>query len=106
MSSFKAPRTSAEKTARDRNLTKLPEMAFVNVADEDVMCIVKRGEPGYCRTDWPIGTEHRQELIDERNRRLGVAPAQASAMVNGSMFGWFVKGADADHEVNASKEVN
>jgi hypothetical protein len=84
------------------NLAKLPEMCFVDVVTEDVLCIVKRGESGYYRTDWPKSKDRliNRQVVAERNEGLGVTPAKASAMSNGSMFGWHTVGADADHEVN------
>jgi hypothetical protein len=96
---YRKAETFGEKTQLEHNLAKLPEMCFVDLATEDVMCIVKRGESGYYKTDWPKG-KFGAELAAERNEKLGVTPSQASAMHHGSMFGWFTLAADPDHEVN------
>lgn len=101
---YREPMTSAEKTARDRNLAKLPELSHVTLATEDVICLIKKGESGYYRTDWPKGKDG-DAFAAERNARMGVTPAQASAMVNGSMFGWHLPAADPDHDVNNPKRT-
>lgn len=96
---YREPKTNLERDAMARNVAKLPELAYVDVLTEPVICIVKRGEGGYYRTDWPKG-KHGAQIVAERNERLGVSPAQASALSHGSMFGYFTPAADPDHEVN------
>jgi hypothetical protein len=73
----------------------LPEMCFsVLVSTGDLICI-RRGESGYCPSDWDTGDKARnQELADYNNERLGVTEAQRLAMECGSMHGWTVPGAD------------
>ena len=58
----------------------------------------KRGEGGYYPSDWstPDAQENRR-IADEQNRKLGVTPAQETAMKIGSMCGWDVPGADPDN---------
>lgn len=93
-------RTEHEKKI-EKNLAKLPELCHVAVPGEKVLCIVKRGESGYYKTDWPVGDDKfAEEFAAERNKKMGVTPAQASAMVNGSMVGWHVPAADPDNEIN------
>lgn len=55
---------------------------------------VKRLEKGF----YPIWT---RATADELNESIGVTKAQASAMVNGSMFGWYVPAADPANPCNA-----
>lgn len=76
----------------------LPDMAYVHPAGSDHLGIVKRGELGYYRTDFPGDDRIARKLND----RLGVTPAQAMAMECGSMFGWHVPAADpkAHEELN------
>lgn len=87
---------SERKTREEQNLAKLPELAYVAVETEDVLCLVKRGEKGYHRTDYKVGKRPADEFAAEMNARLKVTPAQAEAMVNGSMFGWHTPAADVD----------
>lgn len=83
------------------NLAKLPELCHVAVETEKVLCIIKRGEKGYYRTDWPVSSfEFADKWAKERNATMGVTPAQASAMKNGSLLGWSLPIADSDHPVN------
>jgi len=85
------------------NLAKLPELCHVAVQTEKVLCLIKRGEKGYYRTDWPVSSyEFAQRWAKERNATMGVTPAQASAMQNGSLLGWSLPIADPDHHFNRS----
>lgn len=89
------------KSEIDANLAKLPEKAYVKNTlhcqgpyGEPPVLAIKRGEDGY----HPIYTEASPE---ELNKHLGVTPAQASAMLNGSLFGWYTPAADPDNSINA-----
>ncbi len=69
----------------------LPEFCFqTNNMNEEVI-LIKRGENGYHR--YYDGTIKGKEAAAELNERLGITPAQAEAMLVGSMFGWHVPGA-------------
>ena len=60
-----------------------PEMCYSN--DYANNCtIVKWGESGYYRTDYPAGG-YTTEVIDELNARMGITPAEKRAMVCCSM---------------------
>lgn len=73
----------------------LPEAAYVAVDGQDVLCLVKRGEPGYHLTDWKLKKSiTAQQFADQMNERINVTTIQAEAMLNGSMFGWQTKSAD------------
>lgn len=91
---------------------KLPESCYGVLSTDNTIIIIKRGETGYYKTDWPstgIGSEAYQKAIDwakELNDGLGVTPAQAEAMKVGSMFGWDVPGADPDHILNQKLAKN
>lgn len=93
-----------KKTREARNLAKLPELCYVAVTGEDVLCVVKRGESGYYRTDFKLGQRDADTFAKEMNSRLKVTPIQAEAMVNGSTFGWHVLGADVDRLSDLKKE--
>lgn len=63
------------------------------------LIIIKKGESGYYRTDYPnaANPEAAKEWRDEMNARLGVTKAQRVAMEVGSMFGWKCSGANPDN---------
>lgn len=76
----------------EEHLAKLPEIAFSELPGRGVIVIIKRGESGYYPTqDTYVGRD-----VDELNASLGVTPAQAEAMLNGSIFGWHVPAADPE----------
>lgn len=70
----------------------LPEYCFSvhNITDEVIL--IKRGESGY----YPYfdGTFKGEDEAKRLNDEIEVTPAQAEAMFVGSMFGWYVPGAD------------
>ena len=73
----------------------LPERCFSTLKSTGQLICIKRGESGYCPSDWDTGDKERNvELADELNQNLGVTPAQRQAMEVGSMAGWDVPGAD------------
>ncbi len=90
--------------AEEKNLAKFRaagiETVTVAVATSNTLGIIKIGETGYYKTDWPVKDyKQAQEMAAERNRRAGITPAQAAAAEIGSMMGWDVPGADPDaHE--------
>lgn len=85
----------------EANFKKLPVVCYVLVPAERIIGKVVRGEPGYYKTPpLPPSCKDPQKFCDELNRDLGVTPAQAEAMLNGSMWGWHVPAADPDHEIN------
>ncbi|AFU86696.1 hypothetical protein D869_gp218 [Caulobacter phage CcrRogue] len=77
----------------ETNLAALPETAYVVLSTTGETVIVKRGETGYYNPNYgPQGAE----IVASLNKRMGVTPAQASAMEFGSMFGWDTPGASVD----------
>lgn len=86
---------------KERNLAKLPPVAFVDnpFTDEARTCrtysteapiiAIERGEMGFK----PI---YSRKSADELNAAEGVTPEQRQAMLAGSMFGWHVPGADPE----------
>ena len=77
---------------------KLPQLCFTLLPGTGQLICVKRGESGYYPSDWstPDAQENRR-IADEQNQKLGVTPAQETAMKIGSMCGWDVPGADPDN---------
>lgn len=88
---------AADRTTE--NLKKLPPKAYALLPSSGELILIVRGESGY-NTLSVMGQKGAKGGADELNRALGVTPAQAKAMFNGSMFGWGTKAADPDHEVN------
>ena len=78
----------------------LPEDCYTHPAGADHLGIIKRGELGYYRTDFPGDDRIARRL----NERRGISPAQQQAMEIGSMFGWAVPGADPADPIN--QELN
>jgi hypothetical protein len=73
----------------------LPELCFSVLSSTGDLICIRRGESGYCPSDWDTGDKARnQELADYNNERLGVTEAQRLAMECGSMHGWTGPGAD------------
>lgn len=95
---------SSDKQAA-ANLAKLPELCYAAIAGEDVLCVIRRGEAGYFRTNFPVGKAEPKEFAATMNERLGVTKAQASAMVHGSMFGWHVPSADPENPLNQTEAL-
>ncbi|WP_052763994.1 hypothetical protein [Microvirga massiliensis] len=75
------------------NLGKLPNYAAVSHPVERITVLIERGVMGYIRPPHPIDRE-------AFNRLHGVTPAQAAAMLHGSMFGFYVPAADPDHPMH------
>lgn len=86
--------TEAERFA-PKFADALPDTCFSTLPGTGALIIIKRGESGYYLSDWSTSNaEHNRELADYNNERLGVTPAQRSAMECGSMYGWSSPGTD------------
>jgi hypothetical protein len=77
-------------------LQKLPEICAARLPATGEPILIRRGVMGY----YP--TNHRLDVA-EFNRKRGITPEQAEAMLAGSMFGWEVPGADPDTWKNDEK---
>lgn len=59
-----------------------------------------RGERGYWPGTGPFPDEKTAfDFVNERNALIGVTPYQREAMLNGSLWGWDVPGADPDNSI-------
>lgn len=76
----------------------LPEICFARDLATGEAIAIKRGVSGF----WPMPGYDP----NERNKRLGVTPAQREAMVIGSMMGWDVPGAYAKTWANRDVPEN
>lgn len=75
--------------------SSLPEQCYSMLPDTGEIIILKKGESGYYRTDFPAGSkEENRALVNEYNEKLGVTKAQEAAMSVGTMFGFACPGAD------------
>lgn len=79
-------------------MDKLPCISYaVNPGNERQVTMLKRGVMGF----WEVGVfpseQIAKEKVDFLNKRLKVSGEQAEAMLNGSMFGFHVPGADPDN---------
>ncbi len=70
-------------------LAKLPPVCAARHPITDAPIMIRRGEHGYHPAPPSLDP-------DGYNRRHNITPAQAEAMLVGSMFGWEVPGADPD----------
>lgn len=75
-------------------LQKLPKYCFATVPGENRVVIIHRGMTGYSEppTQPPNGA-----TADDLNIGLGISKFHAEAMMNGSMWGWHIPGADVDY---------
>ena len=71
-------------------LSKLPGIAFATLAVSGETVAICRGEPSHYRVQ-------STKTADELNSMYGVTPAQARAMLAGSMLGWNTPLADPEH---------
>lgn len=71
-------------------LPKLPGIAFATLAVSGETVAICRGEPSHYRVE-------TTKTADELNNMYGVTPAQARAMLAGSMLGWNTPLADPEH---------
>ncbi len=75
----------------------LPPRCFVYLPTmPNKVGVVQKGESGYYTTVYeaPSDEAEARTFVAELNAKMGVTPAQASAMEAGSMFGWTVPAAD------------
>lgn len=75
--------------------SSLPDKSYSVLPSGNEIVIVKKGEPGYYRTD--ICGHDREEplpIVAEFNKSGGVSKAQAASLLGGSMFGWQMPAAD------------
>lgn len=70
-------------------LSKLPGIAFATLAVSGETVAICRGEPSHYRVQ-------TTKTADELNSMYGVTPAQARAMLAGSMLGWHTPLADPE----------
>lgn len=84
------------------NLTKLPDLCYGVLNTTHEIIVIKKGESGYYRTDYPAAKtrDAAEEWCDELNEKMDITKAQRKAMECGSMFGWDVPGADPDCYIN------
>lgn len=92
-----------------QNYNKLPDISFALLnTDERVVIMIKRGEDGY----YPVNggkpfadKEVARTFAKAQNSKLGVTNAQASAMKNGSMFGFDTRAANPDDDCNQHEDL-
>lgn len=85
------------------NKGKLPELCFSHIPDGLTPIVIQFGESGYRRVDmskYPMALSNARRFVKEMNDKMGVTPAQRSAMQFGSMFGWDTPGADPDSVIH------
>ena len=70
-------------------LSKLPGVAFATLAISGETIAICRGEPGHYRVQ-------TSKTAEELNSMYGVSPAQARAMLAGSVLGWHTPLADPE----------
>lgn len=66
----------------------LPAVCYAKHPTEDRVIVIIRGEMGYLKL------HHQGYSAEQLNAAMEVTPAQAEAMLAGSMFGWSCPGAD------------
>ena len=76
----------------------LPDFCYTYNSLSHKVILLIRGIKGYKETDSSISCD---TWIQE-NEELGITPAQVTAMVCGSMFGWDVPGANPDEHLKAT----
>lgn len=77
-----------------RAYERLPRLCYGTHPTEPGLILLKRGEVGFWKSDYPSGPMTWDEAADFHNERLGVTRAQRAAMEAGSMFGWHCPAAD------------
>lgn len=83
-------------TVKPHPENKLPEFCFAHNPSYHQVTTVKRGEKGYWLFRQMETDDEARKSAKELNERMNVDKYQAEAMLNGSMFGWEVPGADPD----------
>lgn len=94
------PRPELVRRSLNEVMNALPPVCFaVSPADNKTIVVIERGVSGF--HDLPAETRQRAQKqgispmdVDAMNGMLAVTPAQARAMIAGSMFGFDVPGAD------------
>ncbi len=84
----------------------LPDRSYVYIKTENKIGVVDKGESGY--VEIPIvfkSSAEAQEFVDTNNKKLGISPAQAKAMMCGSMFGWHCPAADPTNYEDNGKPI-
>lgn len=73
----------------------LPAVCWSTLPSDGSLILITREEKGYTLCPDSSGKpEFNRCRADNRNRRRGITPAQESAMLHGSLFGWSTPGAD------------
>lgn len=80
-------------------LSKLPGIAFATLAVSGETVAICRGEPSHYRVQ-------TTKTAEELNSMYGVSPAQARAMLAGSILGWHTPLADPEHYDDEGKLVS
>lgn len=80
-------------------LSKLPGIAFATLAVSGETIAICRGEPSHYRVQ-------TTKTAEELNSMYGVSPAQARAMLAGSMLGWHTPLADPEYYDTDGKLVS
>lgn len=81
--------------------SSLPQQCYGVLSETGEIVILKKGENGYYKTDFPASKEAAPELAEKYNAKLGVSKAQAAAMLAGSLFGWHTPAANpANYDEN------
>ncbi len=70
--------------------SRLPGIAFATLAITGEKIAICRGEPSYYRVE-------TTKTAEELNTMYGVSPAQARAMLAGTILGWHALLADPEH---------
>lgn len=62
----------------NKNIDKLPEVCYGVLNTSNELIIIKRGESGYYRTDYPAAKTRKdaEEWCDELNERMDITKAQ------------------------------
>lgn len=73
----------------------LPDICWSTLPSDGSLILITRAEKGYTpcpgNSKTPEVNRHRANYL---NKRRGITPAQESAMLHGSLFGWSTPGAD------------
>ena len=80
-------------------LSKLPGIAFATLAISGETIAICRGEQSHYRVE-------TTKTAEELNTMYGVSPAQARAMLAGSMLGWHTPLADPEYYDTEGKLVS
>ena len=75
---------------QQQKLNLLPEFCYGVLDTTNEIIIIKQGELGYWKTNWPAAKTKAEadSRADELNSQLDITKKQKYAMERGSMFGW------------------